>query len=207
VAAEGLQPQDLIRDMRAASDKTQISSEASEHQTESASIVVPAALLTFSLGALVTAAALPSPQDWTTAPALLPLGIAALLLAITLALVMQALRDRRRPRDHSAKHPTLPAASDIAYLKHRGALAAALFVLLGIYISALLPLWPFEAATIVFLLAVGLLAERRLPPIGRLVLTVVFPPAFVLVFTLAFGLPAPGNGSLVMQLCEWLGFI
>jgi hypothetical protein len=168
------------------------------------SIPVAVALLVLAGYALVTAAALPAPQGWTTSPALFPLAVAAGLATTVLALLIQRLADQRRRRGLHLRSAARRRDGAQAIAARHG-LSAAQFLLLGIYVHLLLSVAPFEAATALFLLAAGLLAEGHPPSLGRLVAAVAFPPAFALVAAGLLRLPLPGDGSLVLQILDASG--
>jgi hypothetical protein len=168
------------------------------------SIPIAVALLVLAAYALITAAALPTPQGWTTSPALFTLAVAAGLASTVLALLIQRLgnpRHRRvlRPRRSACRRDGVQA------IAAQHGLSAAQFLLLGIYVHLLLPVAPFEPATALFLLGAGLLADGRPPAPGRLVAALAFPPAFALVAAGLLRLPLPGNGSLVLQVLDASG--
>jgi hypothetical protein len=158
-----------------------------------ASVLVAAFLAVLSLYALFSAAAMPVPQGWSTAPALFPILIASLLLLLSLSLIFRWLRRQRR---HEADKP---GTENGLFHTNQGTRAAALFGLLGIYIGPLLAFLPFEAATTLFLLAIWVAAERRLPSTNGFLAFLLFPFLVALVLSGLFSLPLPGNGSMAIE--------
>ena len=166
-----------------------------------ASVLVAVFLAGISLYALFSAIALPVPQGWSTAPALLPILIASLLLLLSVLLIFRWLRHRRL---QVAENPEIQAG---VFSKIPGARTAALFALLGIYIGPLLAFFPFEAATTLFLLATWIAAERRLPSFKVFPAFLLFPFILALVLSGLFSLPLPGNGSIALNSFERAGQI
>ena len=158
-----------------------------------ASLGVAISLLLLSIYILITAARMPNPDGWGTAPSLLPLMVSFLMFFVSGFIIRASLPGRI----HTSAEPLEPAKP-----WPRALTPIALVI---VFIGILLPLLPFEVAAILFLLTTCMSNGQRFESAWEVVAIVIFVPLLSACFSGLFDLATPGNGSLILMLVESFG--
>jgi Tripartite tricarboxylate transporter TctB family len=149
------------------------------------SVLIAAGLLIVSTYFTIGGLALPMPEGWQTAPAMLPVLLGSSLFIMATALLIKAIR---------------AGALRVGLAEELGdsniARVAIVFVLVGVFYFGLLAFLPFELAAAIFLFAIFWLFWPEGKPLLRLAIAVGLPIFITLCFAVGFGLPLPGQGNL-----------
>jgi hypothetical protein len=149
------------------------------------SVLIAAGLLIVSAYFTIGGLALPMPEGWQTAPAMLPVLLGGSLFIMAAALLVKAIR---------AGALRVKLADELA--DSNVILTAVAFLLVGVFYFGLLAFLPFELAAAIFLFAIFWVFWPEGKLLLRLAIAVGLPIFITLCFAVGFGLPLPGQGNL-----------
>jgi hypothetical protein len=185
VAAERVQAGDLTMTDNKSQCDARLQSERTPPAEGLTSVLIATALLIVSTYFTIGGLALPQPEGWQTAPAMLPVLLGASLFAMAAVLLVKAIRAgalRVKLSDELGDSNVM--------------LTAIAFVLVGVFYFGLLAFLPFEIAAAIFLFAMFWVFWPEGNLLLRVTIAVALPIFITLCFAVGFGLPLPGQGNL-----------
>jgi Tripartite tricarboxylate transporter TctB family len=185
VAAERIQTGDLIMTQETSEGDARLRAESAPPAEGPTSVLIAVTLLILSGYFAIGGLALPQPEGWQTAPAMLPVLLGVSLFVMSAVLLVKAVWV-------GALRGSLTAELGDSSL----ARVATAFVFIGIFYFGLLSILPFEAAAAIFLFAMFWVFWPEGKLFVRLAIAVALPIFITLCFAVGFGLPLPGQGNL-----------
>ncbi len=180
------------------SERDPIKESQSEKKEESTGFLVGLGLLLISGFFFITSFSIPHPEGWQTAPGMLPmiLGGSLFIMAaiITIDTVRQgalrnlfgAVEKRRIDESENSTRGVITAIAGVA-----------------IFYFGLLQFLPFEIAAVIFLAAMTQVFWTESSLKQRLLISLVVPFAISIGFQGVFGIPLPGDQSVVQIVTYW----
>jgi hypothetical protein len=169
-----------------------------DQKEESTGFLVGLGFLLVSGYFFVTSFFIPHPEGWQTAPGMLPMVLGGSLFVMAAVITWDTVR-RGAIRNLLHRREKIVAESENSL--RRVVIAV---VIAGIFYFAVLPLLPFEVAAFVFLATMTQIFWREAGLIQRLLISLVVPFLITGSFQGIFGIPLPGDGSIIQEIMFWM---
>ena len=169
-----------------------------EKKEESTGFFVGLGLLLISGFFFITSFSIPHPEGWQTAPGMLPMFLGGSLFIMSAMITIDTVRrGALRNLFGGGKSPSEEKSENS--MRSAGAAAA----IVAIFYFVLLRFLPFEVAAIVFLFTMTQIFWVKSSLKQRLMISLVVPFAISISFQGVFGIPLPGDDSIVQIVMFW----
>ncbi len=181
------------------SERDPIKESQSEQKEESTGFLVGLGLLLISGFFFITSFSSPHPEGWQTAPGMLPMFLGGSLFIMAAIITIDTVR-RGALRNLFGSAGT--RTEDQSEYSMRGVIIA--IAIVAAFYFGLLQFLPFEAAAVIFLAVMTQVFWKESSLKQRFLISLIVPFAISICFQGVFGIPLPGDQSIVQIVMFWL---